>query len=151
MVLRWPVSMSIPGVVSSDFGTAAIGATGGLLFSEYIASMTVGRFALAGGTALGASALTKGAIGAGSMLAASRMAAGSKAQIFLGFGSVICFVSILADVIKTYVPAVEAPAARLRTALRRRVVAPPPVVRPPVAVPVVRRAETPSGEALGGF
>ncbi len=148
MVLGIPVSVTAPSWLSAEQATAALSAAGGIMFSDFMGSMVVGRYAFTGGTALAVSSLTKGLIGVGGFYAAGKLTGMGKTAAWLA--SVGAFSSIALDVIKTYVwPGAETAAARLRAAYR----APVPVVRvaPPLVPPVVRRAETPSGEALGGF
>lgn len=145
--MQIPISVTAPSFISKEQGTAALGAAGGILFSDFMASMVVGRFALAGGTALATAALAKGALGAAGFWVAGKTTGLARTGLWLA--SVGAFASIALDVIKTYVwPAGEAAAARLRASYRAPVFAPPVVRVPPM---VQGRAETPSGQALGGF
>lgn len=151
MVLGVPISVRAPSWLSTEQATAALGAASGILFADYMGSMIVGRYALVGGTALAVSSLAKGVIGVGGFWAAGRLT--GAAQSFAWLASVGAFASIALDVIKTYVwTGGEVAAARLRAAYRVPVPVRPVVrVAPPAVPPFVRRAETPSGEALGGF
>lgn len=138
--------MTAPTWLSKEQGVAALGAASGILFSDYMASMLVGRFALTGGTALATAALAKGALGVAGFWAAGKTTGLTRTGLWLA--SVGSFASIGLDVIKTYIwPAGEAAAARLRASYMPRVYRPPVVAAPPLRL----RAETPSGEALGGF
>lgn len=151
MVIGVPVSVTTPSWLSAEQATSAISAASGIVFSDFIGSMIVGRYALIGGTAFAVSALTKGVLGVGGFWVAGKLTGMGRTAAWLV--SVGCFASIALDVIKTYVwPAAAVAPARLSVAFRAPfpvVVPVPPLVR--VVPPVVRRAETPSGEALGGF
>ena len=143
-----PVSVRAPSWLSAEQATAALGAASGILFADYMGSMIVGRYAFTGGTALAVSSLAKGAIGVGGFWVAGKL--DGAARSFAWLASVGAFASIALDVIKTYVWTGGAvAAARLGAAYRAFPAR--PLVRVPLVPPVVRRAETPSGEALGGF
>ena len=96
-------------------------------------------------TALGVSAISKAFLGMGLFMAAGRMTGGAATAV--GLAAVGATAGIIIDVIRYVWPTVATPAARLRAAYQGV-----PAVRiAPPAVTARLRAETPSGEALGGF
>lgn len=150
MVMVSPVTVTMPSWLSKEQGIGALGCAGGLIFSDYLSASIVSRMGFTGVKALAGSAFAKGALGAVAFYAAGKTHGG--AATALGLASVGAFASIAIDVIRYAWPAAETPAARLRSALRGRRVAAPVGTR--VAAPIAAvslRAETPSGEALGGF
>lgn len=150
MVMVSPVTVTMPSWLSKEQGIGALGCAGGLIFSDYLSASLVSRMGFTGVKALAGSAFAKGALGAVAFYAAGKTHGG--AATALGLASVGAFASIAIDVIRYAWPAAETPAARLRAAMggRARLAAPAPAVRvTPTAVSL--RAETPSGEALGGF
>lgn len=124
---------------------------GGMLFSDLMASMVVGRYALMGGTAFAVSAFIKGLIGVGGFYVAGKL--DGLGRTFAWLASAASFGAIGIDLIRTYVwTGADVASARLKASFlgtRPRIiaVAPPVAVAPPIRV----RAETPSGQALGGF
>lgn len=146
-----PVTVTMPSWLSKEQGIGAVGCAGGLIFSDYLSASLVTRLGWTGGAALAGSAAAKGILGAITFIGAGKTSGG--AATALGLASVGCFASIAIDAIRYVWPAAETPAARLRSALRGRRVAAPAIgarVAAPIAA-VSLRAETPSGEALGGF
>lgn len=145
MRLGGPISVSVPNWISTEQLTAAGGVMGGMLFSDLMASMVVGRYALTGGTALAVSSFVKGLIGVGGFVVARNLSGLGKT--FAWLASAASFGSIGIDLIRTYVwTGADVAAARLKASfmgMRPGIIA----IAPPVRV----RAETPSGQALGGF
>lgn len=141
-----PVTIGrIPSFISTEQLTAAGGVMSGMLFSDLMAALVVGRYALTGGTALAVSAFIKGLLGVGGFVVAGQL--DGLAKTFAWLVSVASFGSIGIDLIRTYVwTGADVAAARLKASfmgMRPGVIA----IAPPVRV----RAETPSGQALGGF
>ncbi len=158
MVMGMPVTVTMPSWLSKEQGIGAVGCAGGLIFSDYLSASVVTRMGWTGSAAFIGCAAAKTALGAVTFIAAGKTTGG--AATALGLASVGAFASIAIDVIRYVWPAAsQTPGARLRAAYlgRGRRVAAPVGARVATRVAVAPtaairlRAETPSGEALGGF
>ncbi|MBA7593101.1 hypothetical protein ES703_00018 [subsurface metagenome] len=158
MVMGMPVTVTMPSWLSKEQGIAAAGCAGGFVFSDYLSASVITRMGWTGTTAFVGCVGAKTALGAVTFLAAGKTSGGLATA--LGLASVGAFASIAIDVVRYVWPAAaQTPGARLRAAYlaRGRRVAAPAIgarVATRVAAPIAAvrlRAETPSGEALGGF
>lgn len=136
------VTISMPKMASTDMAMGVVGAAGGILGSEYLASSVVSATRLAGNAALATSLGTKLAMGVGSFMAAERMTGtGTTVLGLFGMGSLA---SMAIDVIDRMFPKATEAGASLRARFAPTRVAAPIRVRPapaaaPVAVPVAAR------------
>ena len=145
MAPQLPVSVTMPKWLSTEQLVGATGCAGGIFFGDYMAATIVSAAGQSGMAALGVAALSKAVLGMGLFYAAGRTRGGTATA--LGLGAVGATASIIIDVVRYVWPTAETPAARLRASYRGI-----PAVRvAPPAVVARLRAETPSGEALGGF